>query len=84
MLRHENLQIHLRLGLRLKSIHHVLEVNQSQLLKPLVEFNTKKEKKQKYGEKDRKALYKLMNNDVFDKNISQKILGDDLVTKRLD
>ena len=84
MLRHENLQIHLRLGLRLKSIHHVLKVNQSQLLKPLVEFNTKKEKNQKCGEKDRKALYKLMNNDVFDKNISQKILGDDLVTKRLD
>ena len=39
---HENLQLYLRLGLKLKKIHHVLEFNQSQWLKPCVEFNTKK------------------------------------------
>ena len=33
--------------IKLKKIHHVLEFNQSQWLKEHVEFNTKKEYKQK-------------------------------------
>ena len=40
--RYENLQLYLRLGLKLKKIHHVLEFNQSQWLKPYVEFNMQK------------------------------------------
>ena len=32
------------LGIKLKKVHHVLELNQSQWLKSYVEFNTKKEK----------------------------------------
>ena len=45
---YENLQLQVRLGLRLKKIHRVLEFNQSQQLKPQVEFNEqKKEQKQK-------------------------------------
>ena len=38
----ENLQLYLRLELKLKEINRVLEFNQSQCLKPYVEFNTKK------------------------------------------
>ena len=36
----ENWQLCLRLGLKLKKIHHVLEYYQSHWLKPYVKFNT--------------------------------------------
>ena len=39
---YENLQLYLRLGLKLKKIHRPLEFNQSQWLKQYVEFNTQK------------------------------------------
>ena len=42
VLHYENLQVYLGLGLKLKTIHRVLEFNQSQWLKPHNEFNTKK------------------------------------------
>ena len=48
VLYYENLQLHLRLGLKLKKVHRiriwksVLEFDQYQWLKPYVEFNTKK------------------------------------------
>ena len=51
--------------LKLKKIHHVLEFNQSQWLKH-VEFNTKERiEAERNGDKDGKALYKLMNNAVY-------------------
>ena len=40
VIHYKNLQLYLRLGLKLKKIHHVL--NQSQCLKQYVEFNTQK------------------------------------------
>ena len=43
VIHYEKLQLYLRLGLKLKIIHHVLEFNQSQWLKQYVDFNTKKE-----------------------------------------
>ena len=41
-LHYESLELYLRLGLKLKILHHVLQVNQLQWLKPYVEFNTQK------------------------------------------
>ena len=42
VLHYKNLQLYLRLGLKLNKIHRVLESNKSQELKPYVEFNTQK------------------------------------------
>ena len=68
MIHYENLQLYLRLELKLKKIHRVLEFNQSQWLKQNVEFNTQKSRK-KDGGKDEKALYKLMDSAVFGKTM---------------
>ena len=51
--------------IKTKKIHRVLEFNQSQWLKPYNEFNTQKRiKTEKNNYKDRKVLYKLMNNAI--------------------
>ena len=51
--------------IKTKKIHRVLEFNQSQWSKPYNEFNTQKRiKTEKNNYKDRKALYKLMNNAI--------------------
>ena len=47
MLHHENVQLFLRVELKLKVIHRVLELNQLQWLKLYAEFNIKKEQKKK-------------------------------------
>ena len=41
MLHYENLQLQLKLALKIKKIHLILEFNQSQWHKPYVEFDTK-------------------------------------------
>ena len=68
---YENLQLYLRLGLKKKIyIYRVLEFNQSQWLKQCVEFNTQKIiEAEKNGDKDGKALCKLMNNAVCGKTM---------------
>ena len=56
--------------MKLKKIHRVFEFNQSQWLKPYVEFNTQKRiEAEKNSDKDGKALYKLMNNAVHGKTM---------------
>ena len=45
VLHYEHLPLYLRLGLKLKQIHRVLECNQSQSLKLHAEFNTQDRKK---------------------------------------
>ena len=74
---YENVKLYLRLGLKLKKIHPVLEFIQSQCLKQYFEFNTQKKiEAEKNGGKDEKALYKLMNNAVHGKtmgNLRNKI-----------
>ena len=53
VIHNENLQLYLRLGLKLKKIHRVLEFNQSQWLKQHVEFDTQKRTEaEKNGDKD--------------------------------
>ena len=42
VIHYENLKFYLRLELKLKTIHHILEFNQSQWLKPNIEFNIQK------------------------------------------
>ena len=67
VLHYENLQLYLRLGLKLKKkIHRVLDFNQLQCSKLYVEFNTQKRiEAEKNNGKDGKALCKLMNNAIF-------------------
>ena len=47
VIHYEKLNLYVRLGLKLKKVHHVLKFNQSQWLKQYVEFNSKKEQKHK-------------------------------------
>ena len=47
MIHYDNLRLYVRLGLKLKKIHHALEFNQSQWLNPSMEFNTQKRKEVK-------------------------------------
>ena len=71
VLHYENLQLYLRLGLKLKKkIHRVLDFNQLQCSKLYVEFNTQKRiEAEKNNGKDGKALYKLMNNAIYGKTM---------------
>ena len=68
MIHYENLELHLRLGLKLKNTSYIRI--QSQWLKSYVEFNRQKRiEAEKNGDKDGKALYKLMNNTVHGKTV---------------
>ena len=42
VLHYENLQLYLRLGLKLREIHHVLEFNKPQWLRQSIDFNSQK------------------------------------------
>ena len=42
MIYYENLELYSKLGLKLKKVHCILEFNQSQWLKPYIEFNAHK------------------------------------------
>ena len=81
---HTNL---LKVRIKAKKIHCALEFNQSQLLKPYVEIKTQKRiKAEKNCYKERKALYKLMNNAVYAKtmkNVRNRI-DVELVSNRKD
>ena len=72
VLHQENLQLYLRLGLKFKKVHHVLEFNQSQWLKLYANCNTQKRvEAEKNDGKDRKVQYKLMNNAVYSKSMEK-------------
>ena len=70
VLHYKNLQLYFRLVLKLKKIHCILEFNQSQWVKPCIEFNTHKRiEAEKNGDKDEKTLLKLMNNFIYRKTM---------------
>ena len=65
MLYYENFHFYLRLGLKFKKIHRVLEFNQSHWLKAYIEFNTQKRIEVEINrDKHGKALYKLMSSAI--------------------
>ena len=75
----------MRLRLKLKKIHGVLEFNQSHWLKPYIELNTQnRTEAEKINDKDRKTLNKLMNNAIYEKkkknlrnSINLKLVNDE-------
>ena len=63
---YRNLQLYIKLGLKLKKVHRILEFSQSLFLKEYIELNTKR--RQSATVEFQKSFFKLMNNSVFGKN----------------
>ena len=67
VLHERNLKLYLKLGLKLKEVHRVLEFTEKPWLKTYIDFNTNMRKEAKNSfEKD---FFKLMNNSVFGKTM---------------
>jgi len=62
-----NLKLYMRLGMKLKRVHRVLEFRQSPWMKPYIDFNTDK---RRHATTDfERDFYKLLNNSVFGKTM---------------
>ena len=67
VLHEEDLKLYLRLGLKLKGVHRILQFSEKPCLKEYIDFNTEKRKEAKNSfEKD---FSKLMNNSVVGKTM---------------
>ena len=70
MLHYKNLQLYLRVGIKITKVHRVLESDQLKWVKPYIESDTQKRiEAEENDEKDRKAFYKLINNAVYGKKM---------------
>ena len=67
VLHYRNLQLYLKLGLKLTKVHRVLSFTQKAWMKELINFKT--ERRSKATTDFEKDLYKLMNNSVFGKTM---------------
>ena len=63
VIHYENSELYLRLALKIKKVHRVLQFTQSHWLKPFIEFSTKKRIEAE------KALYTLINDAVYRKTM---------------
>ena len=81
VLHYRNLKFYMEMGLRVTTIHRVLEFAQSPWLKPYIDFNTVK--RQAAHNSFEKDLFKLMNNSVYGKTMqnNRKHLNIQIVTK---
>ena len=62
-----NLKLYIRLGMKLKRVHHVLQFDQSHCMKPYIDFNT--DKRRQATTDFERDFYKLLNNSVFGKTM---------------
>ena len=66
---YRNLQLYLRLGMKLTKVHRVLAFIQENWMEPFIRFNTEERKKGKSNFFKLKDFFKLMNNSVFGKTM---------------
>ena len=66
VIHYKNLETLLEARIKTKKIHHILEFNPSQWLKPCIESNKQKRiEAEKTEDKDGKVLCRLMNNAIY-------------------
>ena len=70
VLRYNNLQYYVSLGMKLVKIHRILSFKQSDWLRKYVDFN--KKKRQESSDDFNKNLYKLLNNCIYGKSIENQ------------
>ena len=67
VLHYRNLQLYLKLGMKLKKVHNVLAFDQKDWMEPYIRLNT--ELRKKTASDFEKNFFKLMNNSVFGKTM---------------